>query len=1103
MRTHSPSTILAFKTRKLHDRTVNKSRSLLSPAAIIVIFGLLVAGAAFASFSVSASRKNPLSAAPAKGATGVTKRQVRSSSSTLKTAIGSSLTTAAFQATPTPTPTPIPEAIATYEVVGHACTNIPKTNFVLGDEVCAKATNAPFGSPAVRRFSWVGTRGFVRRTADVTANPDSDIFPLPTNDTSVIAGETVDHRGTWLVSLNSTADNTTRTAAYFTVSDPDHQAADLVVYNFSTESDPVSPGAPNTSFFLSVSNTGPDTADNVHVTMAVPPDLNFTTASTSSAFSCAESAGVVDCSLATWASGAFATITLNFGVSGAAPNGVISTTANIGSDINDPRPASNSSVASVEVRSAGAAPATCALSCPGDIVVTATSPSGAVVNFNNSVEVSGDCGTITYSPVSGSTFAIGDTPVSVTSGGGSGGSCSFTVTVIDPNVSPAPTVDCPLPDLTGAAGSGQGSANVTVTAPNAAGAGISLVGVRSDSQIRNEDGTFVEDLGDPYPVGTTIITWTVTDSFQRTASCTQRVIVTSADFPTIQCPLADVNLNAGGTCAATATITPPTFGGAGTVLTSRRNDDLPLTAPFQAGQTIITWTATNDLGTASCIQIVNVSNTGNASAAPILTVPADVDVTVNACSALLDDELGVATATDVCASSVNISRTGVPTIPCPILGNPTRVCETFVFPVGTTDVTYTATNSAGLTATGVQHVTVRNTSPPVFTFVPGSVGPINNDAGLCGAFVGDATLGTATVADICDTGVIRSGVPAGNIFPVGDTTITYKAKADLSVTGTQHVIVVDNTLPVVTPPAAVTLYTGAGATSCGVTVANLDATLGTASATDNCPALSAITRSGVPAGNFFPVGPTTLTYSVTDASNNTGFATQLVTVVDNTPPVFTFVPPTVVAYTGPGATSCDTVISDATLGTATATDNCTVTVTRSPSGNTFPVGNTIVTWTATDGANPANTVTATQTVTVIDNTVPVITVNGSMPSMWPPNHDYQTFQLTDFVTGATDNCGGISISNVVIEKVTSDEVENGIGDGNTNADIIIAAGCKSVQLRAERAGGGDGRVYTITFKVTDTHGNVGRATSKVVVAHNPGETPVDSGVHYTVTGSCP
>jgi len=236
-----------------------------------------------------------------------------------------------------------------------------------------------------------------------------------------------------------------------------------------------------------------------------------------------------------------------------------------------------------------------------------------------------------------------------------------------------------------------------------------------------------------------------------------------------------------------------------------------------------------------------------------------------------------------------------------------------------------------------------------------------------------------------------------------------------------------------------------------------------------------------------------------DGAGNTSTKDITFTVVDTTPPTFTFVPGNITAYTGPGATTCDTVVDP---GQATATDNCgTATVTRSPSGNTFSVGTTTVTWTATDGAG--NNTTATQTITVIDNTVPVITLNGNTPSMWPPNHKYQTFNVTNFVSSVFDNCGGVSVGDVVISQVTSDETENGNGDGNTTNDIVISSDCKSVQLRSERDGGGDGRVYTITFRLRDTHGNTTTATARVTVAHNPGQTPIDSGVHYAVNGTCP
>jgi hypothetical protein len=86
----------------------------------------------------------------------------------------------------------------------------------------------------------------------------------------------------------------------------------------------------------------------------------------------------------------------------------------------------------------------------------------------------------------------------------------------------------------------------------------------------------------------------------------------------------------------------------------------------------------------------------------------------------------------------------------------------------------------------------------------------------------------------------------------------------------------------------------------------------------------------------------------------------------------------------------------------------------------------------------------------------------------------------------------------------SDEPENAPGDGNTLNDIVIAANCKSVQLRAERQGGGNGRVYTITFKVRDSSGNLATAICKVTVPHSQNGNPaIDDGPVYVVTGNCP
>ncbi len=174
-----------------------------------------------------------------------------------------------------------------------------------------------------------------------------------------------------------------------------------------------------------------------------------------------------------------------------------------------------------------------------------------------------------------------------------------------------------------------------------------------------------------------------------------------------------------------------------------------------------------------------------------------------------------------------------------------------------------------------------------------------------------------------------------------------------------------------------------------------------------------------------------------------------------------------------------------------------------PTGS-LSVGNHTVTVTTT-GACGTETQTATLTV---GGGTPTINLITNSVTMWPPNHQYQTFNVSDFVSSATAGCGGGDItSSVVIQKVSSDEPEDNAsgGDGNTMNDIVIAPNCKTVQLRRERDGGLNGRVYTITFKVTDSFGNSTTATVKVNVPINNGGTAVDNGAAagYTVNSLCP
>jgi hypothetical protein len=180
-------------------------------------------------------------------------------------------------------------------------------------------------------------------------------------------------------------------------------------------------------------------------------------------------------------------------------------------------------------------------------------------------------------------------------------------------------------------------------------------------------------------------------------------------------------------------------------------------------------------------------------------------------------------------------------------------------------------------------------------------------------------------------------------------------------------------------------------------------------------------------------------------------------------------------------------------------DGDAIACTQSPPGP-YPLGKTPVTLTCVDGSNASASCSAE--IDVIDEQPPQVTVGESL-ELWPPNHKLVTVELDECDVQIHDQCqGALDALQAHITCVTSDELEDGPGDGNTVGDIVIVdAG--TVRLRAERSGNLDGRVYTIHFEVSDAAGNAGRAQCRVGVPHNQGNAgdAVDSGVSYQV-GSC-
>ncbi len=168
---------------------------------------------------------------------------------------------------------------------------------------------------------------------------------------------------------------------------------------------------------------------------------------------------------------------------------------------------------------------------------------------------------------------------------------------------------------------------------------------------------------------------------------------------------------------------------------------------------------------------------------------------------------------------------------------------------------------------------------------------------------------------------------------------------------------------------------------------------------------------------------------------------------------------------------------------AVQADGCAVTVAGvrgdgQPLNAPYPVGVTAIQWTATDGGN--NSLSCTQSITVNDVEPPAITGLAANPStLWPPNHKMIAVTVPYAVT---DNCDGPAAISCAL-AVASNEPVDGTGDGDTEPDWEIQD-AHHVRLRAERSGGGTGRIYTITATCTDSKGNASSRSVPVTVAHN-------------------
>ena len=201
-----------------------------------------------------------------------------------------------------------------------------------------------------------------------------------------------------------------------------------------------------------------------------------------------------------------------------------------------------------------------------------------------------------------------------------------------------------------------------------------------------------------------------------------------------------------------------------------------------------------------------------------------------------------------------------------------------------------------------------------------------------------------TVTDACPPPTTTpSHYPKLTLFSPGTTNVTYTAvdKYGNSSNKTFKVTVKDITAPTITCLAGgITLPANA---ECKATY-----TLPIVTATDNCGAIQATPD---PNPTSFKLGQTTIIYTAKDASGNKSMCTFIVTVVDQTKPVFEKLPSDISVTLD---NSCTTKVP---LEDLKATDNCSsASVTASHDKDyEFSIGTTRVKYTAIDAAGNSDT----------------------------------------------------------------------------------------------------------------------------------------------------
>lgn len=668
------------------------------------------------------------------------------------------------------------------------------------------------------------------------------------------------------------------------------------------------------------------------------------------------------------------------------------------------------------------------ITCPADFdVILPPGECSAIVNYSTPT-ISDNCPgaflTQIEGPASGASFTVGLKTLSfvVTDAVGNLDTCTFFIDVID---NEAPTVTCP-PDQNIDIPAGFCSVVVNYPDPivgdNCPGSGYTVISGPSN--------------GDNVSTGVYTVEIEAFDISGNTNTCSFQLTITENSDPVFDCP---TDLTVGtdeGVCEAIVIFPLPTAIDFCSDVVVTQTGGPVSGSVFSLGSTTVTFLAEDEFGnTSTCSYDIIVEDDD----APVIDCPSDLIVSADPgnCSAVVN--FIAPSITENCGGESIIQTSG------PVSGS--------TFNIGSTPITFTATDGVGNSSECTYNIVVEDNEVPEITCPADFAFVITG--GLCLAPI---NYPDPVITDNCpgSTFSVLSGPLNGEDVGPGNYTVAYQATdaAGNTATCSFDIVVTEDTPPTIDCPMDISVFNDPGL--CGATV-NYTPPVGT----DNCVGETTMLTSGLGTGAFFPVGTTTETYTVTDASGNAVSCSFTVTVEDNEDPTIVCGSDiTIPADLG----ICGAVVN---YQIPTATDNCTsglvpVLTSGLNSGDLFPVGTNIVTFEVTDAAG--NSAQCDITITVLDEESPTITCPGDIEIDAISGDCEAIVNYADPMFD--DNCPGTTISLV-----------SGLASGE-NFPVGIS---------------------TVTYEATDAAGNVASCSFTVTVSEDvlpiitcPGDIVVDN-----------